>query len=309
MLKKYLMAVMACCSLFAANAKGQQAPQRLKLGFSIAIDKITPELLQKANANGIEFIETSLKPYMDSIGNFLYPDEEVIRKVKAIRKIADDAHIQVWSIHMPAGKELDISFPDEAARQRVVEVQKKTVSFCALLAPRIILFHPSFFLGLNERELRKEQLIRSAIELNKAVKKIQATMVIENMFGPELLRDANRERPLMRTVEETVEIMNRLPADIYSAIDLNHIKYPEKLVYAMGKRLKTIHVADGTDKAENHFFPCSGKGHNDWPAIMKALDAVGYNGPFMYEAAYKDVTEFKSCYETLYQSLLPSTGK
>ena len=308
-MKNYVIAVIAFCWLFAGKVKGQPAPERLKLGFSIAIDKITPDLLQKAKANGIDFIETSLKPYMDSAGNFLFPDDEVTRKVKAIRKMADDAHIQVWSIHMPAGRQIDISFPDEAERQRVVELQKKTLSYCILLAPRIILFHPSWFLGLNEREHRKEQMIKSAIELNKAVKNIQATMVIENMFGPELLRDANRERPLMRTVEETVEIMNRLPADIYSAIDLNHIKYPEKLIDAMGKRLKTIHVADGTDQAENHFFPCSGKGHNDWPAIMKALNAAGYDGPFMYESAYTDVADFKPCYESLYQTLLQSPGK
>ncbi len=80
------------------------------------------------------------------------------------------------------------------------------------------------------------------------------------MLGFDLLVDAKRERPLMRTVEEAVELMNRLPEDIYSAIDMNHIKYPEKLILAMGKRLKSVHIADGTGKQENHFFPCSGQG-------------------------------------------------
>ncbi|WP_018627740.1 hypothetical protein [Niabella aurantiaca] len=65
---------------------------------------------------------------------------------------------------------------------------------------------------------------------------------------------------------------------IRSAIELN------KAVKAMSARLKTLHVADGTDKAENHFFPCSGEGHNDWVAILMALNAVGHNGPFMYES-------------------------
>lgn len=149
-------------------------------------------------------------------------------------------------------------------------------------------------------------MIKSAVELNKMVKAMHATMVIENMFGPELLRSAKLEWPLFRTVDEVVEIMNKLPSDIYSAIDLNHIKYPEKLIYAMGARLKTLHVADGTDTAENHFFPCSGKGHNDWTAILTALNSVHYNGPFMYECAYKDESEFRSCYETLYRSFLLS---
>ncbi|MCH5717919.1 sugar phosphate isomerase/epimerase family protein [Niabella hibiscisoli] len=183
------------------------------------------------------------------------------------------------------------------------------MGFCKILKPSIILFHPSWFLGLNERDFRKNQMVQSAIELNAAVKAINATMVIENMFGPELLRDKTRERPLFRTVEESVEMVNRLPADIYSAIDLNHIKYPEKLIYAMGPRLKTLHVADGTDKAENHFFPCSGQGHNDWVAILTAINAVGYKGPFMYECKYKDVSEFKTCYESLYQAFIQSMNK
>ncbi|MCH5596450.1 sugar phosphate isomerase/epimerase family protein [Niabella ginsengisoli] len=209
---------------------------------------------------------------------------------------------------MPFGPRIDISMQDDTERQKVLELHKKIIGYCALLKPKIILFHPSFFLGLNEREIRKSQMIKSAIDLNKTVKEIGATTVIENMFGPELLRDAKRERPLFRTVEESVEIMNRLPSDIYAAIDLNHTKYPSSLIYALGPRLKTLHVADGTDKAENHFFPCSGEGHNDWVAIFIALNAVGYKGPFMYESKYQDVSDFKSCYESLYQSFVKALG-
>src|SRR5690606_28224806 len=160
-------------------------------------------------------------------------------------------------------------------------------SFCKILEPQVILFHPSFFLGLGERELRKKQLIKSAIELNEEVKRMNAIMVIENMLGPELLLGGGkRERPLLRTVEEAVEIMGRLPADIYSAVDMNHIKNPEKLIDALGERIKSVHIADGNGREENHFFPCSGEGSNDWIAILKALHNANYNGPFMFESKY-----------------------
>ncbi|MEC3880521.1 sugar phosphate isomerase/epimerase family protein [Parapedobacter sp. 10938] len=66
---------------------------------------------------------------------------------------------------------------------------------------------------------------------------------------------------------------------------MNHIKHPERLIRALGKRLKHVHIADGTGDAENHWLPCSGKGNNDWPAILAALDEAGYAGPFMYECA------------------------
>ncbi|WP_346237704.1 sugar phosphate isomerase/epimerase family protein [Niabella insulamsoli] len=292
------------CGLVFSIAAAAQRPQKLQLGFSIPVQKITPEILTKAKANGIDYIETSINAFIDADRNFKISDAEIISAVKAAKAAADEAGIRVWSIHMPFGPKIDLSLTDDAERRRVLELHKKVIAFCSLLQPQVILFHPSFFLGLNERERRKNQLVLSATELNKAVKAIGATMVIENMFGPELLRDADRERPLLRTVEETVDIMNQLPADIYAAIDLNHAKYPASLIYAMGSRLKTIHVADGTDKAENHFFPCSGEGHNDWVAIFVALHAVKYKGPFMYESKYKDVSEFEPCYESLYQSFL-----
>lgn len=303
-----LFILITCSWLTALKAQNQALPGRLRLGYSIPVDQINPESMKYAKANGIDCIETFLGPYVDTARNFKFTDEEIKTKLSAAKKAADDAGIEIWSVHMLFGKNIDISLPNEAERQKVMALHTKILGFCTILKPRLILFHPSWYLGLNEREVRKSQMIKSANEMNKVVKSMHAIMVIENMLGPELFVDARRERPLCRTVEETVEIMNKLPNDIYSAIDLNHIKNPEKLIYAMGARLKTLHVADGTGKAENHFFPCSGQGENNWVAILNALNTVKYSGPFMYECKYKDAKDFKPCYETLYQSFVQSLG-
>jgi hypothetical protein len=34
-----------------------------------------------------------------------------------------------------------------------------------------------------------------------------------------------------------VEIMDLMPADVYAAIDMNHIKNPERLIAALGSRI------------------------------------------------------------------------
>ncbi len=209
---------------------------------------------------------------------------------------------------MPFGANLDLSLVNETNRRDVVAKQGRLVELLEILEPKIILFHPSYYLGLNERDLRKAQLIKSAKELNEVVKSINATMVIENMLGPELLKDENRERPLLRTVQETIEIMNRLPNSIGSAVDMNHIKNPEELILAMGSRMKSVHIADGTGKHENHYFPCSGKGQNDWTLILAALDKAGYRGPFMYESAYDDEKDLMVCYKMLYNNYLISSN-
>lgn len=277
-------------------------PKPLKIGISVALQKATPSFLKEAKLAGIDYIELGVGHFTDTSRQFTAPDQEMMEQVVATKKAADAAGIIIWSIHMPFGKNIDLSLPNESDRLAVVDMHTRLLKFIKVLKPKVILFHPSWFLGVNERELRKQQLEKSVIALNKPVRAMGAMMVIENMLGPTLAHGKVRERPLLRTVEEAVEVMNRLPKNVYAAIDFNHIKYPEKLVLAMGKRLKSIHVADGTGLEENHFFPCSGKGENDWTAILQAMNKVGYRGPFMYESTAPKIIEYQSCYETLYRA-------
>lgn len=257
-----------------------------------------------AKSVGVDYVEISFGSLIDGNRNFKVSDEEMSALMRKAKKAADEAGIRVWSIHMPFGKRIDLSLTDEAERRQVLALHRKVLGYCKILEPEIILFHPSYYLGLNEREARKKQLVKSATELNETVRSMKATMVIENMLGPELLVDAERERPLCRTVEETVEIMNRLPKSIYAAVDMNHIKNPENLIRALGKRLKSVHIADGTGEAENHYFPCSGQGTNNWTAILAALHEARYSGPFLYESAVDDVRDLKACYDSMYSSFV-----
>ncbi|MDR6784427.1 sugar phosphate isomerase/epimerase [Pedobacter africanus] len=292
--------------LFSETAGARQQPKRLKLGYSIAITAITPEKMAYARSAGIDYIEVSMNPLVGKNREFKLTDVQLLARAKQAKKAANDAGIRIWSVHMPYAKDVDLSLLKEEERLQVVALHQKVLTYCKILQPEIVLFHPSYYLGLNEREMRIKQLVKSVATLNLTVKQIGSTMVVENMLGFELLADAKRERPLCRTVEETSQIMDLLPVDVYSAIDMNHIKHPENLILAMGKRLRSVHIADGTGKQENHYFPCSGQGQNNWVAILKALDQVGYTGPFMYESAYKDVKDMKPCYESLYQNLLQS---
>ncbi|SIT94002.1 sugar phosphate isomerase/epimerase family protein [Pontibacter indicus] len=287
-----------------AAAFPKNAPKPLKIGYALGLTKVSAEQMKYAKSVGVDYVEISFGGLIDGNRNFKLSDEEMRALMQQAKKAAEDAGIQVWSIHMPFGKRIDLSLTDEAERQQVVALHRKVLEYCQILQPQIILFHPSYYLGLHEREARKSQLIKSATELNKTVRGINATMVIENMLGPELLVDAERERPLCRTVEETMEIMNRLPKNIYAAVDMNHIKNPENLIRALGKRLKSVHIADGTGEKEDHFFPCSGQGKNNWTDILAALHDARYTGPFLFESAFDDARDLKTCYETMYDSFV-----
>ena len=283
------------------------APKLLEVGYSVAITQIAKDKMNKAAMAGIKYVEASgMSTFIDKNRNFSKTDEEATAIMANAFKAANDAGIKIWSIHMPFSEEMDLSTIDEEDRKKVVEGHKKLLEYLKILKPKIILFHPSYYLDPpNQRDMRKSQMIKSAIELDEAVRAIGAEMVLENMLGPELM-SGSRERPLMRTVQETMELFNRLPKTIYSAIDMNHIKNPEVLVRAMGKRLKSVHIADGTGKAENHFFPCSGEGQNNWIEILRALDEVGYTGPFMFESAYESEQALMDCYQSLYKKVTNS---
>ncbi|WP_207425747.1 sugar phosphate isomerase/epimerase [Pedobacter sp. SYSU D00535] len=294
----------------ALLSQGQtKKPKPLKVGYTLPANEVTSEKMKYVRSVGLESLELSLGYLIDhNTRKFKFSEAEILETLKKAKKAADDAGIEIWSIHMPFGKHIDISLTQESEREQVVAMHSKLIEYLRVLKPRVILFHPSWYLGLNERETRKQQMIRSAVELNKKVRKSGAIMVVENMLGFDLKLDSLRERPLCRTVDETVEIMGRLPTNIYSAVDMNHIKYPEKLILAMGKRMRSVHIADGTGKQENHWLPCSGKGQNNWNEILRALDKVGYRGPFIYESKFKDEKELKECYDTLYQNAFGAQG-
>src|SRR5690625_2630407 len=144
--------------------------------------------------------------------------------MKSAKEAADQAGINIWSIHMPFSEAMDLSKADENERKRVVEGHVKLLKFLKILEPEVILFHPSYYLDPpGQREIRKNQLIKSVKELNVEVSEMGAQMVVENMLGPKLMK-GDVERPLLRTVEETMELFDRFPSAVGLAIDMNHIK-------------------------------------------------------------------------------------
>lgn len=283
----------------------KEVPKPLTLGYSVGITTITSDKMEKAKAAGIEYVEAAgMNPFFDDNRSFTKTAAEAELIMNNAKNAANSAGVKIWSVHMPYGANMDFSAIDETVRKSVVEAHKKLIGYLKILQPKIILFHPSYYLDPpNQRDQRKSQMIKSANELNEAVMAIGATMVLENLLGPELMLN-NVERPLMRTVDETAEIFNRLPASIGLGVDMNHIENPEILVRRMGSRVKTLHVSDGSGRAENHYFPCSGEGKNNWVEILKSLNEIGYQGPFMYECAYNTEKDLADCYKTLYNKLI-----
>lgn len=298
-----LLAVLCVSSAVAARAP------RLKIGSSSGIfgpvENWTYETFVEAKKAGIDAIELSANKLF--LGDDRDDDAKIEARCRQLRRDLKRAGIEIWSVHMPYGKEIDLSQTDEAVRRKTVELHRRVLRFCKLLSPRIVLFHPSWYLGHGERDERIAQLVRSIGELLPDARRIGAEVVVENMLGYELVRSELYERPLGRTVEEVCRIMSLMPKEVNAAVDMNHIDNPERLISALGRRVRTIHVSDGDGRTECHELPWQGRGDNDWTAILRALyEDAHYRGVFMYEVKKAEFPELKACYDRMYDEYVRS---
>ena len=274
-----LLAVLCTIPVFAGQ------PPRLKVGSSSGIfgpvTNWTYETFAEAKRAGIDAIEISASTLF--LNKEMTDDRQIEARCRQLKRDLKRAGIEIWSVHMPFGREIDLSQTDEAVRQRSVELHRRVLRFCKILSPRIVLFHPSWYLGHGERDARIAQLVRSVGELLPDVKKIGAR------------------------VEEVLHIMSLVPREVDAAVDTNHIDNPELLISALGRRVRTIHVSDGDGRSECHELPGQGRGDNDWTAILKALyEDAHYRGVFMYEVKKAEFPQLKACYDRLYEQYVQS---
>jgi len=254
-----------------------QPRKTYEIGYALDFQKISLERMQYAKSLGINYIELSgVSAILDKDLSIKDSAISWTQKIDSLKDILDASGMKVWSIHMPFSKQMDLSILDEDTRQKVIEAHLQVVALFRPLKPKIVLFHPSYYLEKGERGHRVTQLIKSVKELYKGVRGHGAEMVVENMLGPQL----------------TV------------GVDMCHIAQPEKLLLAFGKRVKTLHVSNGNGQAEHHYLPCDSRGENNWVAIFKALDQIGYSGVFMHECKYADEQELVDCYQTLWNQYL-----
>ena len=94
------------------------------------------------------------------------------------------------------------------------------------------------------------------------------------------------ETSLLNTVEQACEALDGLPVDACGlALDVYHQSIEERdvaaAIRAAGDRVAHVQVC-----ANDRGAP--GSGHLDWPAILAALDDVGYDGPLVIESFTAD---------------------
>lgn len=235
-----------------------------KIGRSVGTQTLDAPFFQDLKANGIESVELSMQ--QDQYDSFDYA---------AIRGFAEEAGVRINSFHLPfyPGYWLDPSTPDEEARTETIATLKRMIGHAATAGARIAVIHPSGEPYTEEqRPGRIAQAKRSLAELCDYAESKGVHLAVENLPRTCLGRDSDEMLALTAADDRLV-----------ICFDTNHLlsEEPVDFIKACGHKIVTLHVSDYDRLDERHWLP--GEGTTDWPALVKALQEAGYNGPWNYE--------------------------
>ena len=141
--------------------------------------------------------------------------------------------------------------------------------------------------GVDEKISYSENYKRTQEEIRKLVplaEEVGVVMAVENVWNNFLLSPLEAAR----YVDEFKSPAVGWHFDVGNMISIG---WPEQWIRILGKRIQKIHIKEFSRKKMNEEGLRKGfaveylEGDNDWPAVMKALDEVGYKGWCIVEPA------------------------
>jgi hexulose-6-phosphate isomerase len=133
---------------------------------------------------------------------------------------------------------------------------------------------------VNKQVSYTDAYTRSQAEIRKALplaQELGVKIAIENVWNQFLLSPLEAAR----YIDEFESPAIGWHFDIGNVINFG---YPEQWIRILGKRIQKLHVKEFSRAKRDKTGPASGfqvaylAGDNDWPAVMKALDDIGYTG-------------------------------
>jgi sugar phosphate isomerase/epimerase len=194
------------------------------------------------------------------------------------REWADAAELELWSLHVPFGKDLDLSSSSEPERQQVVRRLSACFDAYKPLGVKKMNIHGSSEITKpipdEERRARHAAARRSVKELSEKAAGMNSQLALECL----------PRACLGNTSAEILALIDGIDS-LGVTLDTNHLlqEKPEDFAKKVGSRIVNTHIADYDGIDERHWLP--GKGIVDFNAVVSALEVAGYPGPFIFECA------------------------
>lgn len=227
---------------------------------------------QTAKEAGFDFIEFSIDGLVPRIDRLKWSNEKFIN----IRKIAESFSMFIPSIALTANRYFPLGDPDNACRDKGIEIVKRTIEIAELLGSEIIQLAAYDVNGKKSTDSTKERFREAIISLAHNAKKANVVLAIE------ILEDV----PHFSTIEQGVDFVRklgnnyvRLYADTGNTASIGIIPH-EDLKYDKGE-VVCCHIKDALlGNCRNVPF---GAGIVDFTACFKHFEDRNYNGNFVAE--------------------------
>jgi L-ribulose-5-phosphate 3-epimerase len=169
------------------------------------------------------------------------------------------------------------SDPNPAVRAAGLEGLKQALKDAKRYGASSVLFVPAV---VNKKVSYADAYKRSQEEIRKALplaEELGVKIAIENVWNQFLLSPLEAAR----YIDEFNSPAIGWHFDVGNVINFG---FPEQWIRILGKRIQKLHIKEYSRAKRDKSGPYAGfnvaflEGDNDWPAVMKALDDIGYNG-------------------------------
>jgi len=209
-------------------------------------------------------------------------DDELPQKMEEVKSKADKYGLIIGQTHSP--------FQSETIEARL-HAQIQAIKATAYLGSPYTVIHPLRPQGRitdkNYYEYAKGINLEYLRLLEPYLKEYNVKGAIENLFTYDniFLRIAKTS---CSTAEALIEYIEALNSDRFVVcLDVGHSvlcsEDPVQMIYKLGKKyLHVTHLHDNDYLNDDHYMP--GIGKIDWYAVGRALNDIGYEGVFNFEA-------------------------
>lgn len=238
----------------------------MKLGLSTC-GKVLDRALFAAYAEaGITHMEISLEKEVGDVLDYA--------QAKAW---AEEFSVTLCSQHLPFSPFAEINIASPAIAAKTIAYFTEVIGKATEIGISRFVVHPSA--EPIEPEVRAEQM-------NCAQESLAKLAEIADQHGAIIAVENLPRTCLGRNSEEILALVSADPR-LRVCFDTNHLlgEDPLEFIAKVGHLFVTTHVSDYDFINERHWLP--GEGQLDWPAILSALKAVGYDGPWLYELRFR----------------------